>query len=331
MAILPTDFTFPAAPKTEGAPVLETTLSAEDDNVFGTTFRGLLDSSDGNNTCASDGNHNRSTHADDVERGSVEHANEDSIETALRVDVGVEQTMPNKLDFLTLKMVEISRSVSTSVDEASGLGVGALLPKDAIYNSVADKLDLEGALGQLTFTNSSKKQIFEATGRFSVISPAIGAQTEELDAGVREIDSAKRIIKTEPQQLATGLSTHLRVLKSQGGGEAKLSLHPAELGRMSISVSTEGNETRVAFVVETSQARQAVESALPRLRDMLESAGLSLSGSDVSEQGDSQANTGERGAGSSGGHTTFPDGDDASAVTVLSLTVDPDRLVDTYI
>jgi hypothetical protein len=64
---------------------------------------------------------------------------------------------------------------------------------------------------------------------------------------------------------------------------------------------------------------------------MLESAGLSLSDSDVSEQGDSQANTGERGAGSAGGHTSFPDGDDASAVTVLSLTVDPDRLVDTYI
>jgi hypothetical protein len=331
MAILPTDFTFPAAPKTEGAPALETTPSADDKNVFGSTFRGLLDSSDGNNTCASDGNHNRSTHADDVERGSVEHANEDSIETALRVDVGVEQTMPNELDFLTLKMVEISRSVSASVDEASGLGLGVLLPKDAIYSSIVDKVDLEGGLGQLTSTNSSKKQIFEATGRFSVISPAIGAQTEEFNAGVREIDSAKSIMKTEPQQLATGLSTHIRVLKSQGGGEAKLNLHPAELGRMSISVSTEGNETRVAFVVETSQARQAVESALPRLRDMLESAGLSLSDSDVSEQGDSQANTGERGAGSAGGHTSFPDGDDASAVTVLSLTVDPDRLVDTYI
>jgi hypothetical protein len=42
MAILPTDFTFPAAPKAEGAPALETTPSADDKNVFGSTFRGPI-------------------------------------------------------------------------------------------------------------------------------------------------------------------------------------------------------------------------------------------------------------------------------------------------
>ena len=330
MAILPTDFIFSAAPKAEGGPVLETTCSLDDDNAFGTTFRDLLDSSDGNSACTTEGSHNRSTHADDVERASAELINEDSIETALAVDVGAKQTMPNELDFLTLKMVEIGRGVTTSVDEVSQLELGTLFQKDAIYNSVVGKMDLQTGSGQLAFTNTSKTQIFDSADRVSVTSPVIGVQTEELNAGAREIDSAKRVTKTEPQQFATGLSTHIRVLKRHGGGEAKLSLHPAELGRMSISVSTEGNETRVAFVVETSQARQAVESALPRLRDMLESAGLSLSDSDVSEQGDPQANTGDRGAGSASRHTTLPD-DDVSAVTVLSLTVDPDRLVDTYI
>ena len=80
------------------------------------------------------------------------------------------------------------------------------------------------------------------------------------------------------------MATHLRVIKNQGGGEAKVNLHPAELGRMSVSVITEGNETKVAFTVETSQARQAVEASLPRLREMLEQAGLSLADSNVSEQ-----------------------------------------------
>ena len=100
---------------------------------------------------------------------------------------------------------------------------------------------------------------------------------------------------------------------------------------MSISVSTEGNETRVAFVVETSQARQAVETALPRLRDMLEDAGLSLSGSDVSEQRDAHAGADERGSGSSRGGANSSDSEEVSATTVLSVTMDPDRLVDTYI
>ena len=80
---------------------------------------------------------------------------------------------------------------------------------------------------------------------------------------------------------------------------------------------------------------EAVRTALlgirDELRDMLENAGLSLSDSDVSEQRDPQADAGERGPGSSREEATSPDSDDVSASTVLSVTIDPDRLVDTYI
>ena len=80
------------------------------------------------------------------------------------------------------------------------------------------------------------------------------------------------------------LATHLRVLKSSGGGEARLQLHPAELGRMTVSLITEGDEARVSFVVENSQAKQAVEVSLPRLRDLMDEAGLSLTDADVSDR-----------------------------------------------
>jgi flagellar hook-length control protein FliK len=164
-----------------------------------------------------------------------------------------------------------------------------------------------------------------------VASSAAVFKTELTARQPVSFDAGIKLSNTEPQQFAGEMATHVRVLKSQSGGEVKLNLHPAELGRMSISVSTEGNETRVAFVVETSQARQAVETALPRLRDMLENAGLSLSDSDVSEQRNPQAETADSRSGSSREETTSPDGKDVSATTVLSVTVDPDRLVDTYI
>ena len=64
---------------------------------------------------------------------------------------------------------------------------------------------------------------------------------------------------------------------------------------------------------------------------MLENAGLSLSDSDVSEQRDNQADADERGPDSSHGEATSPDTEHVSVTTVLSVTVDPDRLVDTYI
>lgn len=89
----------------------------------------------------------------------------------------------------------------------------------------------------------------------------------------------------------TELATHVRVLRSSGGGEAKLQLHPAELGRMTISLTTEGNEARVTFIVDNTQAKQAVEASLPRLRDLLDGAGLNLTDAEVSERDSENSNS----------------------------------------
>lgn len=95
----------------------------------------------------------------------------------------------------------------------------------------------------------------------------------------------------EPEVFATGLATYLRVLKTEGGTEARLQLSPIELGKLAITIQTEGEETRVSFVVENSQARSTVESSLPRLRDMLEQSGLSLSDAEVTEKNPNEKDT----------------------------------------
>ena len=163
----------------------------------------------------------------------------------------------------------------------------------------------------------------------SVAADALSKADTNLSSS-RILDLPSRVPVNEAQQFGNAMATHVRVLKNQGGGEAKVNLHPAELGRMSISVTTDGNETRVAFVVETSQARQAVESAMPRLRDMLESAGLSLSDSDVSERRDQQADNNEGRSGTSKAEMTSQDDDSGIEATVISVSVDPDRLIDIY-
>ena len=135
----------------------------------------------------------------------------------------------------------------------------------------------------------------------------------------------------EPQTFASSMATHLRVIKNQGGGEAKVNLHPAELGRMSVSVITEGNETKVAFTVETSQARQAVEASLPRLREMLEQAGLSLADSNVSEQNRQSRANDEPASGQNRGRGMLEADDLSEEGLSLSVHIDPDRLLDTYV
>ena len=223
----------------------------------------------------------------------------------------------NTASIATREVVGLENSFSRTEGTVRGadfLGLTERLPLSQVSDrlSVDPRLDVE-------------------SDRAAVASSAAVAKTEMTARQTASFDTGIKLSNTEPQQFAGEMATHVRVLKSQSGGEVKLNLHPAELGRMSISVSTEGNETRVAFVVETSQARQAVETALPRLRDMLEDAGLSLSDSDVSEQRDPQAGADERGPGSSRGGANSSDSEDVSATTVLSVTMDPDRLVDTYI
>ena len=182
---------------------------------------------------------------------------------------------------------------------------GNAVQSDARVESLADKAPLSVAAGAISKADSNV-------------------------SSSRVLDLPSRVSAHESQQFGDAMATHVRVLKNQGGGEAKVNLHPAELGRMSISVTTDGNETRVAFVVETSQARQAVEAAMPRLRDMLDSAGLSLSDSDVSERRDQQADTNEDRFGASKAEMTSLHADDGIEATVVSVSVDPDRLIDIY-
>ncbi len=86
-------------------------------------------------------------------------------------------------------------------------------------------------------------------------------------------------------EFAGELTTRMKVLVRDGIREARINLHPAELGRLQVTVSTEGDQARVSFVAETSAAREAIEQSLPRLRDMLEQNGLQLAQSDVGQQG----------------------------------------------
>jgi flagellar hook-length control protein FliK len=61
-----------------------------------------------------------------------------------------------------------------------------------------------------------------------------------------------------------------RAQNGQGLQEARISLHPAELGSLQIRIRIDADGgTQVSFDVETPQARQAIEASLPQLRDLL--------------------------------------------------------------
>ncbi len=109
------------------------------------------------------------------------------------------------------------------------------------------------------------------------------------------------------------LANRLQVFARNGVQEATLQLHPAELGRLQVSITTDGDQARVVFVADNAAARDAIEQSMPRLRELLAQSGLQLAHSDVS--GQSQAG-GQRGN-SPAGTTGFQDPD--SGLTLAAV------------
>ena len=125
----------------------------------------------------------------------------------------------------------------------------------------------------------------------------------------------------------------VRMIQGQGQTEARINLHPAELGRLQIAITSEGDATRVAFVVDNAQAKEALEQAMPRLREFLQQAGLQLTEGSVSQQGQQDS------AGFAQTETRSGDGLSANAQDAEENGVingkpdrgsDPNRMLDAY-
>ncbi|RUO80883.1 hypothetical protein CWI84_04680 [Idiomarina tyrosinivorans] len=141
-------------------------------------------------------------------------------------------------------------------------------------------------------------QSTNATVAASNISATATAQNANLvgAAGQQAID----ITHAEAPRM---LQERISIMMSQGAQRAEIRLDPPDLGSLHIRIHTHQDQATVQFQVQNPQAREAIEQALPRLREMLEQQGLQLADSQVGEQlqGDeretAEANSGSRGLG----------------------------------
>ena len=66
--------------------------------------------------------------------------------------------------------------------------------------------------------------------------------------------------------------------------EAEIKVSPPDLGPLEVRVSQHHNQTSVTFFSHEAAVREALENALPRLREMLDSQGINLNQAQVSDQ-----------------------------------------------
>ncbi len=109
-----------------------------------------------------------------------------------------------------------------------------------------------------------------------------------------------------------------RVSWQAAGGiqEARFHIHPPDLGPVDVRVNVSKEHASVQFLTHHVAVRDALEEALPRLREMLGANGLQLAEASISHQPPQQGHQGGgEGAGNTGGwRDGFTPGDDGGAV-----------------
>ncbi|MGI9235294.1 MAG: flagellar hook-length control protein FliK [Woeseiaceae bacterium] len=115
--------------------------------------------------------------------------------------------------------------------------------------------------------------------------PVAGASADVTYASVAQ--QSTDLIGTPVRDVAWGERIGDRVVMMAGNHlkQAEIRLTPAELGPLRVQVSVDDGATHVTFHAQHAVTRDALEQALPRLREMLAENGLSLGQADVSERG----------------------------------------------
>ena len=99
------------------------------------------------------------------------------------------------------------------------------------------------------------------------------------------------------QDEAVGRMAHVVMTRNE---RAELTLHPAELGPVSIRVEMQADQASLTIVAASAETRSALEQSLPQLRDLLAGQGITLGQASVHDgqarRDDSPATFGERAA-----------------------------------
>jgi flagellar hook-length control protein FliK len=118
---------------------------------------------------------------------------------------------------------------------------------------------------------------------------------------------------------------------------ASLTLNPPDLGPMQVVLNVTNDQATVTFTAAQPEVRQALENAMPKLREMMNENGIALGNATVNAgmPDQRQAQNGEQQSRGQAGHTRFggKDGDDAqvtTSATARQVRTTGAGLVDTF-
>jgi flagellar hook-length control protein FliK len=81
-----------------------------------------------------------------------------------------------------------------------------------------------------------------------------------------------------------GVADQVSLAVDNGWSSAKLSVNPPQLGPIELQIAVQGAHAQVAMSTHSAVTREALESSVPKLRDMLNSQGFTQVSVDISQR-----------------------------------------------
>lgn len=165
--------------------------------------------------------------------------------------------------------------------------------------------------------------------------PVVAAAVPPAPVPSTQTDAFGETLSLDGGDAALRLGERLRWLTESGVHEARMQLHPRELGSVDVRIRIDGQGASVWFGADHPAARAALEATLPQLRQQLAGEGFRLDQAQVAGQGsdrapDQQARHGDgRGDGerSSAAGRRFEGGADAAGSLSTERLAAPGRVV----
>ena len=144
-----------------------------------------------------------------------------------------------------------------------------------------------------TATSFSENLINQQTASVSTQSGTVKAS--ELSSTLQStMQAVQKPLDPQQSEASQKLQERINIMLSKNIQRADIRLDPPELGQLNVRINMNAEQATVQFQVQSAQARDAVEQALPRLREMLEQQGVALADTDVQEQQQQMAGDAEQ-------------------------------------
>ena len=167
-----------------------------------------------------------------------------------------------------------------------------LSDRKQLLTTAADKGASTASFGnQLAASLRSPAANIAGDNRTADTPPASGTPPAAVNANP-PAQGLERALSAEARHTAVNAHLHSAAWPQQFGDKivwlakneqqsAQLTINPPQLGPIQISLNLSGDQASIAFASPHAEVRQAIESAMPQLKEMLSSAGISLGQSNV--------------------------------------------------